>query len=208
MRIKETRIYRFDELSDDAKKFAIEKQVESLHQDEFLSESIKEDLIYHAQENYAIDLSLLALEFSLSCCQGDGVAFYGNLNSEEIIKIINKVHYTDLSFEDHSLEIMERFPEIEVNIERNSYGNHYSHWNTMNVGMNCESLESSGLDFIESLQEYTETFESELKTLIQHISRELETIGYEAIDSYTSEESAKDTIDANDCEFTEDGAMA
>ena len=214
MRVRETKIYQLDELSEASKKVAIAKQVESLHQDCFLADMIREDLTYEAEENYGLKLSDLTLEFSLGSCQGDGVAFYGELDHEAMMKLIKRQNEksfnenNELTFDFHEMELLERFPEISLDITRNCFGNHYSHWNTMLIELDMENMQPEVYELLEKLESFTDSISESFTNLIQSISKELEASGYDMIEGYTSEENAEETINCNDYEFFENGELA
>jgi len=208
MRILETKVYEFLELSKESKQKALDKQIEYLQQDEELSSFIKDDMTFYAKAEYDIDLEDLDLEFSLSNCQGDGVAFYGNLSSKNMLKIILKHRNKDMDlFDWEVIDLLERFPEIRLDITRNVNGNHYSHQHTMNVCLDMEDMESYTYELLEKLQEYTTSLEESFSSLVKVMSLDFANNGYESSEAYCSESNAKEMIDANEYEFYEDGSI-
>jgi hypothetical protein len=133
----------------------------------------------------------LDVEWSLNCCQGDGVAFYGIVDldslsavSDEWKEIIDGIKKYD--------------PDFSANISRNSYGNHYSHWGTMTVTGEVDSDKPEA-------DKAWEVFEKRLTNYIQNISHELEKIGYDEIEHEQGKERFLETAEANDWEFFANG---
>lgn len=101
----------------------------------------------------------MKVEYSLSYSQGDGMAFYGTLDEISIEKLMNRLMTQPLEGADPVKRVKRlignniakgmsaAFKEHlsgEIAISRNSFGNHYSHYNTM-------SLES-GIDLSDELE--------------------------------------------------------
>lgn len=209
MRTVETKIYTLDELAPDARQVAIENQINFLHRDEFLSEDIQYIMINDAELHYNLNLEGMKLEFSLNNCQGDGVAFYGEIESSDLLSMMRHANKNGSEiFEELHIEILERFPEISLNISSNSYGYHYSHCNTMSISIDYENIDLQGYQILELLGNTMEQFESDLACHIREISKHLENCGYQAIENYTSEESAIEHIEANEYEFYSNGEIA
>ncbi|MDW0418660.1 hypothetical protein P2E27_08715 [Mannheimia haemolytica] len=82
----------------------------------------------------------LNIEYSLSHCQGDGVAFYGRLNTETLINLFNKLNpqkRTQKMFSNllNHIESWEPHYGVDFEIIRNSFGYRYSHCNTMELSV-------------------------------------------------------------------------
>ena len=106
------------------------------------------------------------VEWSLGYCQGDGVAFYGSIDLEQFIrkaKVAGKY------------AILVRKCEADATIGRNSFGHHYSHWNTMDVGLRSYGTETP------QRNEWCESLRELLDEAVKDVSRELEKAGYEAL---------------------------
>ena len=167
------RRYSFDELEGEARAKAIEEMRNSLY------EIVGEDEL----TEYLTDVTMEALggesegvrvAYSLSYCQGDGVAIYGTIKREDA---------PDLSWPQGS---------TYVELTRNQWGIHYSHYNSFNV---------------EAYDEEGEVIEDSkiLETQLRDLCRELESKGYKYIEGSCSEEVALDQLeDAGDV-FTIDG---
>lgn len=108
------RRYSFAELNEEAREKAIENAQRYLH--EWLSErEITDYLEGKLEEDLGSLPTNLTIAYSLSYCQGDGVALYGRLHKGEA---------TDLSWPEGA---------YYADLVRNSLSNHYSHYNTFNV---------------------------------------------------------------------------
>src|SRR5271169_3042881 len=75
MEIRQYNVYKFEELSKEAKKKAIDKWYES-EDYPFLGEDIMQELEYLDTLKIFEDVKL---QYSLSNCQGDGVSFSANI---------------------------------------------------------------------------------------------------------------------------------
>ena len=107
------RLYSFNELDDDAKDKAIYEMQNRLH--EWIGEEELTDYLTYKLEDAIGDKHELDLQYSLSYCQGDGVALYGRLYREQapLLTWPDRVAYVDLV--------------------KNSWGYRYSHWNSFSV---------------------------------------------------------------------------
>lgn len=79
----------------------------------------------------------LKIEWSLSYCQGDGMAFYGNINYSQWIKLFSHIYpnqkrkFRKFKRLARSILEWENYWDGVIEIRRNSYGYRYSHFNTM-----------------------------------------------------------------------------
>jgi len=172
------RRYSFSELNEEAREKAIDDI--QRHLLEWLSERELTDYLEGKLEE---DLGSLpediTIAYSLSYCQGDGVALYGRIYKREAPSLT--------------------WPEgsYYVDLVRNSWSNHYSHYNTFNVELgneNAEPIDLSGSHI-----------EEQLRTLC----KKLERLGYKYIENETSRESAisflKDQESEEEGSFLDDG---
>ena len=168
--------YSFEELSESARERAIKRTQERLSEwldDYLLTEYLTEQLINELGSN----AEELELRYSLSYCQGDGVAIYGRLYKCESLTWPEGVAYLELA--------------------RNQYGHHYSHYNTFNVSAYDEEGYELGLDL------------SVVETQLRDLCRSLEKLGYKWIEQETSEESAISYLEDNTGnDFTIEGDYA
>ena len=172
------RRYSLSDLTGEARERAIKGMQNSLYESmdereltQFLKEIVGDEL---GSIPAAIEIA-----YSLSNCQGDGVALYGSINKAEA----KTLDWTD---------------RVEsVSLIRNSWGNHYSHYYSFDV----ELFDGEGEEI-----ELTDTIiETQLRDLCQLLERK----GYGAIDDEQSEESAIARLMELDSDsFLESGAYS
>ena len=172
------RRYSFSELNEEAREKAIDDM--QRHLLEWLSERELTDYLEGKLEE---DLGSLpddiTIAYSLSYCQGDGVALYGRIYKREAPSFT--------------------WPEgsYYVDLVRNSWSNYYSHYNTFNVELSNEYDEPIDLS--------GSSLEEQLRTLC----KKLERLGYKYIENETSRESAisflKDQESEEEGSFLDDG---
>lgn len=167
------RRYSFTELDEKAKEGAISAMRESLY------EVISEDALTDYLTDRVMDAlgggsEDIKLAYSLSYCQGDGVAIYGTIQREDA---------PDLSWPGGA---------SYVELSKNSWGHHYSHYNSFNVDVYDEEGEVIADSRI-------------IETQLRDLCRQLERDGYKYIEGSTTEEVATDQLmEAGDV-FTIDG---
>ena len=137
MRIEkvEYEVYKFEELSDEAKEKVIAKWYEN-EQYEFLDEDIQEELYYLLNEaGIKFRPAGVKAYFSLSYSQGDGVCFTGIFWTDEDLNVLithkSRYYYADsVEFEfkdasgelvDDSEEFKEKYLEICRKLEKYGY---------------------------------------------------------------------------------------
>jgi hypothetical protein len=125
----------------------------------------------------------LKIEWSLSNCQGDGVAIYGTLFAQDAPKL-------------------EWGNGTTATLTRNSLSNHYSHEHCINVSVfryDDDGYETN-IDCPENEQ---------FADQIRDICRQLAQYGYDQIETLTSEEAIHGYLDGGDARrFTENGDFA
>lgn len=202
-------VYTYDELSDKAKKAVVERvrevEYECINSYE-VEETIQDHVLSVLTESATWDkLSDLKIEFSLNHCQGDGVAFYGRLYSNEAPKLNMAININ------------------EVRLVRNSISNHYSHFNSFNLEFYNEDGDLIGTDggsrsdivlyLTGELQPtYAGTSDkgemtagqlamwqcmTDINKALRQLSKDCERVGYQVMDDMTSEQSALDCIDCD-----------
>lgn len=99
-------VYKFDELSDEAKQTAIERERERVYEFDldYLSEYLQTELEMMLEECGARNLDV-RVRYSLGYCQGDGASFTGDFD----------------------------FKAYHVTVDTNSWGVHYSHNRSVDV---------------------------------------------------------------------------
>lgn len=162
----------FSELNDEARERAISKcrdQLLEILDEREISDYLR-DQIEGALGGYPEDIDI---EYSLSYCQGDGVAIYG---------MIRRADAPDLSWPEGA---------AYVTMTRNSWGNHYSHYNSFSVDVCDEEGE------IVDDSDGTRILETQLRDLC----RELERAGYKYIEGMTSREAAIEYLETEEGEI-------
>lgn len=163
----------FSELNEQARERAISSCQDTLL--EYLDEREITDYL-RGQIEYALGGypdDDIEIAYSLSYCQGDGVAIYG---------MICRTDAPDLSWPESA---------AYVTLTRNSYGNHYSHYNTFSVDVYDEEGEIVGEG------DGTRILETQLRDLC----RELERAGYKYIEGMTSREAAIEYLQNEESEI-------
>ncbi|AGI35132.2 hypothetical protein ABCW44_07320 [Mannheimia haemolytica] len=142
----------------------------------------------------------LNIEYSLNHCQGDGVAFYGRLGTDDLIQLFNHLNpqkrkqkmFANLLTH---IESWETHDDIGFEIIRNRFGYRYSHWNTMElyaktadqlVFFNDSDARRNWYFPTSKVYKYKGLWDEFIQDLEQYIkgtSRELETNGYQIIDA-------------------------
>ena len=191
MRTIELKAYKFEELTESAKKAAREWHSKD-GLDEFQCESITEGFQSQLE---VLGLPTEKVHWSISYCQGDGVAFYGSVDVEEYLKK-NKLLTKFRKLFDSDKDLLVQ------NVEIKSNSPHYNHYNTMTISYNealyngyqNDSRLNAIDDFIEHLSDH-----------IKEISKDFYDQGQKEVDYCYSDEYINESIIANDYEFTEDG---
>jgi hypothetical protein len=186
MRKIEMDVFKFEELSPKAKQKAIEKYGDWDYCD------VLTDIFQEALKAKGYDYC--KVEWSLGCCQGDGVAFYGSVDVRTWWKKSGRTLF-DKAQKKKLYEEWGKNTDLNISIKRNSYGHHYSHYNTMYVEVEWDN------------EELVKLLEEEVLRDIQYISKDLERKGYKDIEYYTSEECFQETAEANEYEFFADGTL-
>jgi hypothetical protein len=180
--------YEYDELSAKAKTVAIEKAREWECNDPVACEMISEDF-----KSYLLERGLPEdVQWRLSCCQGDGVAFYGKVDVKKYTEFYNLREWGPM--------------EDLVDVTIDSTSSHYHHQNTMRVEHerwdDHEECEHSAAWWI---SRHVDDLVEHVKSTIKVVSCDLEQRGYAELEYRDSQEYLEDTIRANDWLFDECG---
>lgn len=188
-------VFTLDELSAAARSIAINKLREIAYEtlpSEMVAESLNGELYGLITGQFLGDISDnelvkdigLKVEWSLSSCQGDGVAIYGTLDSGDA---------TGLEWGDATKAIL----------TRNHWGNHYTHGNCIDIALYRYDDEGYEIDITD-----TDYFGDQ----IIDICYKLERHGYMEIENWTSEttvvEMLNDLYDDTARRFNDDGTFA
>ncbi|HDL5009559.1 TPA: hypothetical protein PXA24_002360 [Mannheimia haemolytica] len=142
----------------------------------------------------------LNIEYSLNHCQGDGVAFYGRLGTDDLIQLFNHLNpqkrkqkmFANLLTH---IESWETHDDIGFEIIRNRFGYRYSHWNTMElyaktadqlVFFNDSDARRNWYFPTSKVYKYKGLWDEFIQDLEQYIkgtSREMESVGYQIIEA-------------------------
>lgn len=176
----------FSELSREAQEFAISCERERSERfdwddAEFLTEDFKTQLAERGFED-------LQVYWSLGCCQGDGVAFYGRVYSENLKEKDRQAK--------RLIDALEAAGD-ELFIEITGANGHYHHWNSMTVEIEFEN-ETREEDLPSRLKiarpALREELEEYLAEKVKEISRELEKSGYAEIEYRFDENTIRDEL--------------
>lgn len=197
MKTIELKLYKFEELSQEAKDYAVDKQRDYEYEHgnplEFFSEVYNEKLLEAGFEETKI-------QYSLSYSQGDGLSFSAK-------------YFTKLEL--LYLEVLGKGKEktaklLAENTEVRITGNtgHYCYAHTSQVDLYFENYTSyincENIDNIENVQGQVL---NKLTTIYMNLCKELEDIGYKEIEYQQSDEAIQETIIANEYDFLEDGTQ-
>ena len=184
-------VFLLEELSDTAREKAIEKMRMALY-DNVDSSQITDYLngeLYAALTGiYDGEISKkeltkrvgLIVEWSLSHCQGDGVAIYGTLYKDDAPNV--NWHGADTAI-----------------FTRNSHGHHYSHENCMNISLFTADDDGCSID---ADTDTTEKFAEQFRDLCRELARS----GYAEIENLTNEQAVIDGLEWSEPRrFTIDG---
>jgi hypothetical protein len=163
----------FSELNEGARERAILQLQDTLH--EYLDEREITDYLRGQIENAlgGYPDEDIEIAYSLSYCQGDGVAIYG---------MIRRSDAPDLTWPEGADHVM---------LTRNSWGHHYSHYNSFSV------------DVCDEEGEIVDDFDGTgiLETQLRDLCRELERAGYKYIEGMTSREAAIEYLENEEGEI-------
>ncbi|HMS41329.1 MAG TPA: hypothetical protein PKE69_13950 [Pyrinomonadaceae bacterium] len=187
----------FDELSNEAKEFAIKNERNSGRRfDETDALFLTEDFQQQLNEK---GFEAVKVFWSLGYCQGDGVAFYG------------RVYADDLKSKDsRAKKLIERLETAgdEISIEITGANGWYHHRNSMTVEIDFEN-ETDDEDLPARLKiarpVWREDFEGYLAERVKEISDELEKSGYAEIDYHYEDETIRQDLSEREDLYEKDG---
>lgn len=190
----------FDELSEKAQEFAISCEREDSdrfdwHDAECLTEDFKTQLVEYGFEDTEV-------YWSLGYCQGDGAAFYGRVDAENL--------------KDKDLQIRQLIERLEaagdeISIEITGKNGFYHHWNSMTVEIEFDN--ESGEEDLPSrlklaLPVWRVELEEYLSDKVKEISRGLEKSGYAEIEYRYHENTIREELLERKHLYEKDGARA
>lgn len=195
---RKRRLYKINKLEPHARRLALERFQEwrNTTWDSHDTDTISEPMEYKLTEHYGV--TDCELTWSLSCCQGDGVAFKGKPDISRWAEKDDRL--ARLIAELESWAILSGFEPPEYSVEITTHG-HYSHWNSMTVELTNETEWDGPEDVVVPLMDRVCDINDYLSEAVEQISRDLESIGYGEIDYQSSEE----YLTNNDYRFTANG---
>ena len=195
MRIIETQVYTFDELSDDAKEKAIEKfrdnEYKHLDLDYFA-----EDCIYQLEKLGFVNPQV---QYSLGYCQGDGLSF----EADEYSKL------EDLYIEELGKEKEKTAKLLADNSTFICTGNKggYCYASTSHIDLYIENYSSGINTDCNNINDVVHIVRGKLEDLYIDICNNLEKQGYDEIEYRLSDECIIENIQCNEYEFTKEGKL-
>jgi len=186
-------IFRFEELSDKAKQRAINDGAIAESDMGLTSERLHEMFVSRLEEE---GLPTDDIRFSLSHSQGDGVAFYGNVDLEAFLtkqKVKGKFRNLLNAIKDGNIEVV---------ISKSQSFHLYDHWNTMVVMHEWfGDLTTAQVLAVDNIPAF-------VRERIIVVSKELTQSGYAEIDYVNSEDYFKENAEANEWVFYTNGKLA
>ncbi|MDV0844429.1 MULTISPECIES: NgrC [Gammaproteobacteria] len=176
-----------------------------------IKQHFQNELVKHG---YPADLTI---EYSLGYCQGDGMAFYGSLGVDDVQALMKRLFGTEQGSADavrrvknlmaqkdidHMINVLRDYGNCDLSITRNSFGQHYSHWNTMRIDSNVDftgvfpdeetmlgtGIEGINPEMLERWQGIWDRFIDALQDDVKSLSKRLEADGYKLIEATPYEE--------------------
>ena len=189
MRTQKIKLYNINELSKEVKETVIEKfrNREGMIELEPFSESVIEELKTRGWGDVKI-------QYSLGCCQGDGLSFIGKLDLHWFLSNI----YSKKLPKDKIWAICEYIYQVKALGNTGHYN--YAHKDQIKFELNYQdNWERPNLDKL------WEDVLNEIKSFYMDLCAKYETEGYDEIDHQLSDEYITDFLLSNDYEFLEDG---
>lgn len=194
--VKIHQAFKFEELDKKAKDRVRESRDSDW--DSYDSDRLKESMASLLEEKYPYFPADIA--FDLSYSQGSGVSFHGDIDLEELSKVVDDEHWL-------AVQIALKY-DVRFYIVRTTH--HYVHWNTIQV--EWESERGLCLGDYDSKTEIRRTallnnlrdwLQAESKTACQA----LETQGYKEIEYKSSDEAIQEDSEANGWLYTKAGDL-
>ena len=223
MKLEMVKVYEYSELSDDSKEKVLNREREMMWGYTGWLDDLKylfDDML--AEKGIkAYPTDELEIAMSLSYCQGDGVGFSGNLDTEYLFdgnkefnnsfpilsQLIKDYNATEPNYNTtlHN--------ELTININRNRQGSAiimYVDVDIVDVDEMIGIVNESGRFFQysgEGIEQERDEFESYLQDWFNDIAGEFERIGYADIEARESEDNIVENLDGNDIRFLKNGYM-
>jgi len=98
--------------------------------------------------------------------------------------------------------------ELEISITRNSYGSHYSHYNTMSVSLYARVYNGVPEEDANLIESFADRVERDLQDDVRDASKELDVEADKIIESKQTDAYFDELAESNEFEFTETGDPA
>ena len=199
MRTEEIKIYKFEELGEEAKKIAREWYKECMSNDfRVESEIITEILTETATDEMHNMIKDINIAWSLSNCQGDGVSFTGKIITENITSFLKLCLGRDLLASE--VEVANFVDYIEFTRDRYEI---YVHKNTVKVTLEVDVTEYEYKNHYkkDEINNILDKFEEAIESKRIEVCNKLESQGYSEIEYIYSDDSVDDNIICNEYEF-------
>ena len=193
MRTIRTKVYQFNELSEEAKQTAIEKErnTKEIYLDWWNEDAVR-------QIETVGFINDIKLQYSLSCSQGDGLSFSCNNIENSVLK----------SF---FAEILGKNKEktIEIIMEYCSFsctgnnGNHYCYASKSDIRYEFDDYYANH----PQIHSVVTKVEKKIEDLYMTLCKDLEKEGYAQIDYQYTDECIIDDFENNEIEFTKEGKI-
>lgn len=195
MRIIETEVYTFDELSDDAKEKVIDgfrdNKNEYFHLDFF-----HKDCVYQLEELGFVNPKV---QYSLGYCQGDGLSF----EADEYSKL-EELYIEELG--KGKEKTAKLLAENSVFVSRGNEGR-YCYASTDDIDLYIHNYSSGINTDCNNINDVVHIIRGKLEDLYIDICNDLEKQGYNEIDYQLSDECIIEDIQCNEYEFTKEGKL-
>lgn len=190
-------IYKYDELSDEAKE-KVKQEYLDAQEPQFFSEEVIETLA----DEYGI--TTLEAMYSLGYCQGDGLCLHGHIDFDDLK---NKAEMKKVAFKGFNISDWKALKEIEDNDTSEITFKHHGHYCYSNsVDIDIE-ISYYNTDKMYQMKERTvNKLLTNIKNWYFEQCSRFEQWGYDYFYEI-SEEDLKETCDCNNWEFYEDGRM-
>jgi len=201
-------VYKFEELDEKAKEAARDwyrqAEAETFDAEDFKENVLCEYAAYHHR------LKTTECHFSLSYCQGDGVAFYGDLDLDFLLTEAKKREGPpgggSLRADRRHIQALVRKLRgggVEVSVEIEGRNNRYHHFNSMRPKVTAEGGRAGRSWNRDDLASHLEKL---LDAYLAAVSHDVEKIGYKELEYRDSPEAIDETMADMEYEFTESGS--
>jgi hypothetical protein len=210
-------VYTFEELSDAAKKKALD-YYRDLQHEHFDSRDLTDQFKSILKERGFTDR--VEVGWSLGHCQGDGVAFWGRIDLKDFFKWASSGEHPEYTERmKGAVKFSPLAPHVGVVV---THSGRYYHWNSMEVELGYDEDElkhASGKPWRHGPKDWRPRdqkevdltglipeFQKYMEQWVKDTSKELEKNGYAELEYQSSDDYVKEFIEANDFEFYEDGS--